>query len=290
MSERRAYLLALSEPLASRNEDAPRGLCSSCEETEELLLGSWGIKNSHDLVSTLEWLRDEGHRHEFQRRGSRESEGRYLAWDLARLAQLTRWGVRAGYLETKSAWRWLEQVADLAARSFPSWNDYLEDYLAGYEQWSDDPQERAGVAAAIVEVKKRSLPTWSPPAKELGGLLARWSALRLKLGAASLGRLAAGAVLCVAASILCPWPLGAGCVAAILVVLVTHRRLWGPGLDLLLTLLGLSLTVVSVAGGLLRAYLPEGAEMPFATCIFALLSFYIAASTVAYSDDRTPMP
>ncbi|ODT65560.1 hypothetical protein ABS71_12125 [bacterium SCN 62-11] len=237
----------------------------------------------------MEWLKTEGHRIRFQQSQGEGSESRFLAWDVVRMAQVVRWGVRAGWVPTREAWRWLESAGELAAANFSSWESYLNDYELGFRAWSDSLEEAQKVAQAVATVKAGSLPAWAPARQPLPSPLAyRWRSVRRKTSLNSQLRLVFIALLVLVASIMKPVPLGLCSLVAVLLTLALRSKLWGATAELLLGLCGFGFVALSVVGGALRARLPENLELPLAGLIFGGLAAYCLAFFFIYSDDRTP--
>ena len=88
---RRLWLLALSEPLAKSNGDDSRGLASSMSDSRKLLQRDWNIQSRQELLDTLAWLKESGHRQSYAEQEN-TSEKEFSGWDYVRGAQLVRLG------------------------------------------------------------------------------------------------------------------------------------------------------------------------------------------------------
>jgi TPR repeat protein len=133
----------------------------------------WGISSRDDLIKKMEWVRDEGHRaafdqitadrekaewfvslrdrmlkkeqahnydyrHDFvEEHGAAMGDKSLMAWDMARLVSLARWGVLCGYLEKEEAWDWIMPAAHELQKTYSSWEDLAENYLLGRQFWSE---------------------------------------------------------------------------------------------------------------------------------------------------------
>ncbi len=131
----------------------------------------WNISSREDLFDTLNWIRNGGHRAEFDdmsamlymatdehivalRREFANEPGvsnkldvilRYkddvkghsiIAWDYSRYIALCGWGYIAGYLTEQEAWNLIMPAAILLQQSFDSWKELGKNYLIGREFWS----------------------------------------------------------------------------------------------------------------------------------------------------------
>ncbi len=288
MTNRRIWALRLADPLATRNGDTPLDLCSSYSQSADVLAQSWDVRTRDELISTLEWLRNEGHRYAFQEQQGSQNKHDFLAWDLVRLAQLTRWGVRAGLLDVETAWRWLDQAGELAGQAYGSWGDYLDDYAAGFRAWSDSPEDADHVSLVTGKVKSLKLPPWNPPHDHLNPLVYRWRNLCLKTSLGNRLRLVLVTALIVGATIAFPIPYGAASALGLLLVLATKSLLGGASAKKWLNLLALALFATSLAGGAFIDKLPRDQKDLAVAGLFFMLTLYISAYAAVFSDDRTP--
>ncbi|MDF7801093.1 DUF1266 domain-containing protein [Pontiellaceae bacterium B1224] len=171
--------LATSAILTKRNHEdfyslmgdppVPRAI----EQQQNSLRRWWGISDRKSLIKKMKWVRDEGHRAEFDQiladrekaewlvvlrdrlslkdraydydyrrtfveEHADELEGKsLLAWDLARLVSLARWGVLCGYMEAEEAWEWIMPAALALQETYDSWEDLAENYMLGRAFWSE---------------------------------------------------------------------------------------------------------------------------------------------------------
>jgi hypothetical protein len=142
--------LALSSMYSRVDRRADDSLAGNSAWTKQsawnMLAGAWGIKGvtiaaKRDKArEVLGWLRDEGDR--------AESEGRdFVAWDAARLVNVARRCVHAGFLEEPEAWDWVLAGGRLAAPAFDGWRSYAGAFLRAREVWAGGSD--AGVTEAV---------------------------------------------------------------------------------------------------------------------------------------------
>lgn len=156
------------------------------------LYAGWGIEDPESADETIEWLRDEGHRHDyvdleefFEKTGLfslskeefdltiKETFGDYavncmqtvydchmacgekgiLAWDLCRLNQVASWCYVAGYYTLDEALEIQYQNSLLMQESFSSWDDMMESYLYGFRFWNGD----SGDSRSSETAKRRNI-------------------------------------------------------------------------------------------------------------------------------------
>lgn len=141
-------------------------------ESRRMMLSSWwSIESREDLLETLAWLKDEGHRKEFSETGEmlftltpeevatcvaraqddeellhqfelvrefypRLGSKSLMAWDLGRYIALCRWGYLVGYFSEDEAWARIMPAARMLRQHFSSWGEMADNYLLGREYWS----------------------------------------------------------------------------------------------------------------------------------------------------------
>jgi hypothetical protein len=143
----------------------------------------WGIQSRQDLLNTLAWLDETGHRRMFAALGERVSQmepeefdkllthadaenanslriaRRYyrklgeqslVAWDYARYISLCREGYSVGYLSEDEAWQRIIYAARILQRTFGSWQELGENYLIGREFWSLAQTQKDGEAMRTI--------------------------------------------------------------------------------------------------------------------------------------------
>src|SRR5262249_40887862 len=183
-SEQKAWALATSAMLFQRNMESHELLAGAphtdwhIEQKRELLKEWWGVQTRDDLLSTLRWLEQSGHRAEFESLGKiidrlpswlvdclaarvlpaelrhrvavirqhrqRLGERSLLGWDFSRYVALCRWGYAASFLTEDEAWRCIMPAARLLQAHFSSWDDLGENYLIGREFWSERETRQSG--------------------------------------------------------------------------------------------------------------------------------------------------
>jgi ankyrin repeat protein len=165
------WALAASAILSTYNQEPLDTISSGDSVLEErrFLQNSWEISNHDDLLKTLEWIDQGGHRQLFSALGARAANlspdelsravshlgpedansvviaHRYYekyssksitAWDYARYINVCRWGVAAGYISEEEAWPRVMHAAQILQQTFTSWREFGENYLVGREFWS----------------------------------------------------------------------------------------------------------------------------------------------------------
>lgn len=136
----------------------------------------WGIRSRKDLLNSLKWLDEEGHRKGFTYLGNlvvnAENYEEFLAsapdervyykivivkkyydednkdkqlmsWDFSRYIWLCRFSYLSGYISEEEAWEKIMPVARKLQSTFDSWKGLGQDYLIGREYWTYDPEEAA---------------------------------------------------------------------------------------------------------------------------------------------------
>jgi len=185
LSDQKLWALATCALLTERNHGR-HDLLAGCERTASdisgwkmSLRGSWSVSNREDLLNTLRWLQQEGHRARFERMGStiaaltpdelntlraknknnaqansamevaaqyykRLGKKSILGWDYCRYVSVCRWGYCVGYLSEAEAWERIMPVARALQSTFDSWEDLGNNYLIGRRFWSLQQTLREG--------------------------------------------------------------------------------------------------------------------------------------------------
>ena len=181
----RAWALAATAILTERNNHR-HDILGGCVRTganvahwKGVLYNWWNIRDREDLLKTLKWIEDNGHRSDFEKLGSFiaslndeqkltlssklsdnkeakheiEAVERYyqklgrkslLGWDYSRYISLCRLGYMVGYLTESEAWARIITAAAILQRTFDSWKDLGENYFIGREFWSYEMALRDG--------------------------------------------------------------------------------------------------------------------------------------------------
>jgi hypothetical protein len=197
--EQKMWALA-THALITETNRTRHDLLGGCERTlEEIqnrrknLAEWWGIRNREDLIRTLRWIEEGGHRKDFdemrqyikalpfderkaflkQLEAEPEMNNKYhvisyyraiygdksiVAWDFARYTVLCGWGYVAGYFTEEEAWRRMMPAAKLLQQTFDSWEDLGKNYTIGREFWSLAETRRNGEAMAKASWRLRTLP------------------------------------------------------------------------------------------------------------------------------------
>jgi hypothetical protein len=146
-----------------------------------------GDNNRDDLLGTLKWIEEGGHRREFDaiaqdlsaatpaqladirmRVAANPSTSNkveivlrckdkfglksIVAWDYDRYVALCGWGYIAGYLSEEEAWQRIMPAARLLQKTFESWKDLGNNHVIGREFWSwKQTQERGDLTRQCYE-------------------------------------------------------------------------------------------------------------------------------------------
>lgn len=141
------------------------------EGTKDGLSQWWGINSREDALRVIKWLREEGHRKEYdslvnlishatkeeydqtleqykddedlinklkfvkdhyQQTGDKS----ILAWDFCRLANIVQGCYIAGYITKEEAWNEIMYASKICQDNFTSWEDMANNFLLGREYWS----------------------------------------------------------------------------------------------------------------------------------------------------------
>lgn len=101
----------------------------------EMFDDCWGIKTRDDLVKSLNWLFNEGHRKDY---GEDEGDADdIIAWDLCRVINNARFGHMIGLLTETEAWDWITKSAKAMEHKFSSWDAFAENFLRGRSYWNE---------------------------------------------------------------------------------------------------------------------------------------------------------
>ncbi len=180
-----AWALATTAILTERNNQS-HNLLGGCERTEErvahwkkILLDWWDISDRDGLLSALKWIKNGGHRSQFEKLGAyiasltdeqqsmlllqlgNDEQAKHqvvicrqyylkfgskslLGWDYARYVTLCRHGYLVGFLTESEAWDRIIPAAILLQKTFNSWKDLGENYLVGREFWSYELTQKEG--------------------------------------------------------------------------------------------------------------------------------------------------
>ncbi len=91
-----------------------------------LLRRDWDIKNKVDCTNMIGDLMYEA------------QEKPVLAWDLCRATQLYALGFIGGFYTREEMVEGSSHIAKMIQRNFSSWEDLIENYLAGHDDWARD--------------------------------------------------------------------------------------------------------------------------------------------------------
>ncbi|AIG26837.1 hypothetical protein BRLA_c025180 [Brevibacillus laterosporus LMG 15441] len=147
------------------------------------LARDWGIENKEDLLQSLQWLLNEGHRHSFDEMKfflstlSESDQLHYIesipktsetyreyyivraymdrlplagiaAWDWGRYAHLCRIGAFVGYLSDDEVLELVKHVARIAQQQYSSWQEFGTSFLIGRQFWWGQTTSESAVTMA----------------------------------------------------------------------------------------------------------------------------------------------
>jgi hypothetical protein len=183
LSQKQLWAVACPALLDEMNRDnhdqlATQELTPRNREAKKLSLQQWwNVNNRDDLLKSLKWIEEGGHRQYFAKLGQalnenntdklyklqtmlRQDDAEFvqtsdvcsknykkfgakslIGWDYCRYIDLCRWGYLAGYLTEDEAWNRIMPAAKLLQKTFGSWADLGTNYMVGRQYWS------AGIAA-----------------------------------------------------------------------------------------------------------------------------------------------
>ncbi|WP_455721949.1 DUF1266 domain-containing protein [Agathobacter sp.] len=164
------------------------------------LRGPWGIKNRKKFNETIKWLQEAGHNKEcmddlkklrtnpeqvsnqeaLNMIAERYPQCGIIAWDMCRLCNVATWGTIAGYISYEDAIKICVQAGKNMQKYFTSWDEMIDNYLAGYLYWSGDKQQMAVRKNFFVSQKKeKKLPLYkvdfNTPLDEKDVIKQRWN-------------------------------------------------------------------------------------------------------------------
>lgn len=176
-------------------------MLGGCERTPEeikvwqdILAKWWNTHNRAELLETLKWIEETGHRQQFdamakdlstasseQRADIRQNVAsnpsvsnrvevvlKYgdelgaksiTAWDFSRYISLCGWGYIVGYLTEEEAWERIMPAAALLQRTFKSWEDLGKNHVVGREFWSLNQTQENGARTQRCFKKLRTDPS-----------------------------------------------------------------------------------------------------------------------------------
>ncbi len=163
------------------------------------LRNGWGVHNREDLLRSLKWLEEGGHRRRYdsfaralQQRGQilarpevsyaadltniDDEQKRTIAvvkiihkrfgkqglagWDFSRYVSLCRWGVHAGYITEEEAWMRIMPVARMLQSTFSSWEELAYNYRLGRIFWSP-MYDDDDILKALERLKNENSSPWT---------------------------------------------------------------------------------------------------------------------------------
>lgn len=103
----------------------------------KVLKYNWNVESKEQLMETLAWLQQTGHRQQFAQQTG-EQAGQFLGWDLGRYISVAGYGFVAGYLTEEEAWGMILPAAKNLQQQFQSWQELGNSYIHGREVWGED--------------------------------------------------------------------------------------------------------------------------------------------------------
>ncbi|MGD8453372.1 MAG: DUF1266 domain-containing protein [Phycisphaerae bacterium] len=189
-------------PHGDRLDCLPRCVFDA-QEARTSLAEWWGAHNREGCLRQIDWLENEGHNAHFsvlhrQLCGLEQDgfetlvqdlsaeamqqahfvwvnldefkDGHIVAWDLARLIDVVRFGVTAEYLREAESWPLILRVAERIQGAYRSWDELGRNFALGAVYWLKGVDSRPDVAEGVkwlltqAESPWRQL-AWSTPLK-----------------------------------------------------------------------------------------------------------------------------
>jgi hypothetical protein len=97
--------------------------------SRQLLGRAWKIHSRAELLAELDSL------------SHADSDPESVGWYLTRAVLVARWGYAAGYINEAEAWKYIMPVAQRIQRTFSSWQELGDAYLAGRFAWNPDVED-----------------------------------------------------------------------------------------------------------------------------------------------------
>lgn len=161
------------------------------DDLRTMLKDDWEVVDHNTAVNMLKFLRESGHREEFdnmvreisqmndadfknllyeyskqpevrkqlefvRKNINVSSEKSIKAWDYCRLIYVAECSCRAGYLTEKEAWQEILSAAKVIQSTFSSWDDMANNYLLGREFWAGERSTIMNVACKILTTDAKS--------------------------------------------------------------------------------------------------------------------------------------
>jgi len=164
------------------------------QSSVEELKVDWNVTDKKTLLAELDDLRDSGHHAKYQEEGSKLAElsnGDFdakiaalkpedahqatalrnsylkwkdrsaLAWDMCRSVAMINNGFNAGYIDEQESWNRLFAIAELAQKSFSSWQELNDNFLDGREIWANERNPRFDACSQLLLNPKDSNSPWN---------------------------------------------------------------------------------------------------------------------------------
>lgn len=176
--EQKNYALALGAILSQYNNENISTLKSNLLPAglRQMMSEWWGITNRQSALETLDWLKREGHRTEYnsvydvlvvggvttcaalpdadqslcrdsdikavhdiaKQVHDQAGDKTLIAWDFGRLIDVTRWCYTMGWLSEEEAWTYIIPAAIEIQETYNSWEEFGRHYILGRAYWMRD--------------------------------------------------------------------------------------------------------------------------------------------------------
>lgn len=174
--EGKKWLIAAGGIISSKNGENVTTLKSDMfrNVVEYVAKSSWDVTDRESAIKTLNWLRDEGHRsqydamvgyldnanipydqdlrkkivffEEFIKKNRNEIGNRsLLAWDYDRLMNVARWSYTLGYITEEEAWKYMLPAGIELQNTYSSWDQLGSQHILGRIWWSQNYNQQEDV-------------------------------------------------------------------------------------------------------------------------------------------------
>lgn len=176
----RLFGLALTAPLFEHNQHEHDSLYGGSKkeiarQMKPVLERDWGISSADQLKTTIKSVSQNGHNSDYMAQQSFfnqlsekqslsyvnlvkqnqdsdamiivnnykniQHQNGIIAWDLARVICLARWGAAVGFLTDDEAWEIIMNIAKSIQRLFSGWKEYAVSYFSGRQFWMEDASD-----------------------------------------------------------------------------------------------------------------------------------------------------
>jgi hypothetical protein len=196
LSAARLWALAAGGNLAKLNRASLTSLHNGLLPliSRHILRAWWDVFDGRTLREMVGWLASEGHRARFAtlhallaegphapqarrvlrevglvgdalvdfvwRNHARFKNGNLLAWDLARMINVARYGFSGGYIPEGEAWEIILAAARALQQEYDSWVELSDNYLLGFGYWQRGAEPDLLLAQATRWLKEDPASPW----------------------------------------------------------------------------------------------------------------------------------